>query len=76
MLRGHCDRLRNFFSLVFVIHFFVLCSTLLGVNCGQFWYFGTLSGVNSGKFWYFGTPSGVNADNFGIMALFQALIVE
>ena len=57
MLRGHCDRLRNFFSLVFVIHFFVLCSTLLGVNCGQFWYFGTLSGVN--------------VDNFGIMALFQ-----
>ena len=39
---------------------FVICSTLSGVNCGQFWYFGTISGVNCWQFGYFGTPSDVN----------------
>ena len=78
MLGGHCDRLRKFRTLLFLIilNVFVFCLCLSDVNCRQFWYFGTLSGVNGGQFWYIGPLQLLIAENFCILALFQALIAD
>ena len=80
VLRGHCDRLRKFLTLFLwlTLDVYVICSTLSGVNCGPFWYFGTLSGVNCGQFWYsiLALLQVLIAESFGILALFQVLIAD